>query len=447
MKKKSRVMAAVLAVSLVIGLAGCNTQNTAGSKEGSATENATGAGVTDTASGEMNDKYRFCNDYHLYSETADGFVQRDFTGKPIETFTYEKPETGKDSFIRLFGVTNEEIFYVEKGKKEDKLWCAPLDKDSHRPQMAEAGEVLSEETIDVSGGLYADSHYIAFFTVFMNKLVEYDREKGKKIPVDNTSSDTTYGPPYGPFTYQKDAWEDTVLLSKDTDDPVVYQEGIYLHTIGSGRVTKLEEYSRVKGQRESVYVASQGDVIAVCDSDGYYGAPAIYVYDTGTGERREIVSRKKWKKKLKENFDSSCIITDLYMVGERLYFLIQTLGEVDYGQYYIWSCPLSGEGGLRMEKERNQFLRNLEKQAGEDASANIQNILKDRIYAYTYEENEEDEEDEDDWEDEIWGVETWEAENGWQNEDNVQFYMYRTDTGEVVKLNQDDPELALAFMK
>ncbi|MCH5265531.1 MAG: hypothetical protein J1F02_06505 [Lachnospiraceae bacterium] len=460
MKKRNGVLAFLICASLLTGLAGCNPQNTAGNTG----ENATGAGVADTASGagiddsdsavsrttevSMNDRYRFCNDYHLYTHTEKGTLeQRKFTGEKMEEFSYSGNEKEKDKYIELLAVTNEEIFYniaVEEEKFE--LRCIPLEEESHRPQVDRAEKVLSGDDLPEHFlGLYADSRYIAYFTR-SGKFVEYDREQKKMKTVDEKNPSNGWCSPYSADTAPQGAWGSTILLSRDKTENKGHREGLYLHDIGSGTVTKIDKTKYWK--RAGGAFASQGDLLVF--SGRNYNGPepgvaddsTIYICDVRTKEKRVLVAEKQVAAELQERMPGfSFFVSKLEMAGSRLYITMYG-NDGDTTCNRVLSCPLTGEGEVTYEQGLNQFLEVVEKEG--DTVAYLWTFLEDRCFIYYEDEDKyvyEEEKALTEEQKEADEINEW-AEWPWGYYD---IYSYRFDTGEAVKLEKENPEFYVTF--
>lgn len=98
---------------------------------------------------------------------------------------------------------------------------------------------------------------------------------------------------------------------------------------------------------------------------------------------------------------------------------------------FIWSCPLSGGGELRKEAEMSEALKKI-KRKGKIMAVNIRdNCLF--VFIVSSEDYRQ--------------LEYEEADLDTLLETRGESYMYRIDTGEIVRLDKESPEVALALVR
>ena len=456
MRQVIRIIPALCLLSVAV-LTACRSANTAGDKSaavtgaaasGNAAEEKDAPDLRRASKGSMNDQYACCNDYHMYSESADGIVQRDFTGKKSEDFSYEKPEIERGkSDIRLMGVTNEELFYVVHVGKEYNLWCVPLDSDSHQPQMSAAEKILSVPYVAYNSAFYADDNYIVFEGCWndgdyeVDGVIEYDRKNKRRIPLNTEKPQADYYIVESPDDYTFSGAVRSGFLSQtilvETWKEELRECTIYTHRIGSGTVTELEKYSEIAGDSNFLYNRGANWLLGYMngytnDKDLPDCRPEISIYNTQTGEKREILSENQWGEKKKEEGITGNRIEALITDRDRLYILASSMDEKENPvDEFIWSCPLSGGGELRKEAEMSEALKKI-KRKGKIMAVNIRdNCLF--VFIVSSEDYRQ--------------LEYEEADLDTLLETRGESYMYRIDTGEIVRLDNESPEVALALVR
>ncbi|MCH5264586.1 MAG: hypothetical protein J1F02_01715 [Lachnospiraceae bacterium] len=370
MKKRNCLLSVLLCLSMLTGLAGCNSQNTAGNTG----ESASGAGIESSSTGSaieekaavesFDSKYRYCNDYHLYTGTKNGFEQCTLEGEKLQAFSYDEISSGSKARITL--VTNQEILYVVREKKKQaELWSIPLTGENHSPEMDKAYLVLKDEAMDYLDSLgfdtliYADADYIAYFC--SGDYVEYDRKQGEKIFfIDNKPKpDMSYTyPSDDEYVYEDGLLKNTVLLAarssrytgNEYKEPL---EGLYVHRVGSGKVQKIDDrqYKREDGLDTCL---SYGERIFYTKLEEQLGP--VYVYDGRTGETKVFVTEEQIRQAaepaLEKKDFTDWYLLYLYITENRLY--LEVFDTVDI-LHYMFSMPLEG-GELVYEEELNQFI-------------------------------------------------------------------------------------------
>ncbi|MCH5265530.1 MAG: hypothetical protein J1F02_06500 [Lachnospiraceae bacterium] len=414
MKKRNYILSILLCISIITGLAGCGLKNNAGNTSASGagmdgSDSVTGSGVGEgKAAGTGTNQYRYCNDYHLYTQNGKGNLeQRTLAGEKIEEFACGI--SGADSYWErvLMYVDNQEIFYIIRNQDEDgnpdELWSVPLEKDSHRPLMKNAEKVLEAEKGMSLDYLYADSSYIAYCDLNY-AFTEYDRVKKKEIAVDKKTTEEEnerewYSTPDDWDEKFDDSelsgpWSRTILLSRNNVSKNKGPEGLYVHTIGSGKVEKIEDfwdddyidpYPAMAPQGDKIAYLSAGDFARGDDRRDELENHRICIYDCKTGKKRKLASCKEIKQLIEREGSAELeFIRNLYIMGNRLYMELDVdMGEDMFGIGQVVSCPLEGEGELRYEKELNQFLMKLEKQKeADELGAYVYDILENRCLLY-----------------------------------------------------------------
>lgn len=318
-------------------------------------------------------------------------------GATVEGTWVEEEHPAWNSNRWLAYVTDEELFYVVNGDKslaeKDELWSIPLEEEGHRPQMDRAEKIL-EEKGTIEEFVYADSQYIAY-TRRQSTYIEYDRGAKKRIGVGSADEKT------GNWQLAAGVSGNTVLL---TDYPVT---GTYAHTVGSGRVQKIEKNRVINAERCLVSVWGDrlfytGVVKSVVRNRGdAVMDDSIYVYDSRTEKKSTFLKKEKWQDFFeKETNAEAGEIEALFTAGGRLYITAGIWGEEDA---LVMSCPLEGRKKLRAEKELSQFL-------GQCEDADIYDMIGNRCL--------------------IWE----------EGEEGTELYSWRLDTGEYKKLESTDPE-------
>ena len=381
MKRRKRTTALLIVFILSVWATGCGMKNNAGNialtasgagAEGAATGSAAG---TDSVTAAETDEYRYCNDYHSYTQNSENgkLEQRTLKGKKIAEFDCDLTIAGCECERILFLVNDREILYClcPDSVKPDELWSVPLDEDTHSPEMEQAQKVLEEaEGID-AGYIYADASYIAYLTSNTSEFSEYDREKREKIPIDKAMKKNRTGEKgdgekgarewysLSDIDSALSAWRwgsktfgNTVLLSREGYE--LYHDGVYAHRIGSGVVTKIDdswEYTLgAYTPEEDSFVYTTGMELGTSKWTDY----KIYRYDCGTGKNSSLVSLGEIEATLKKEASLDLgSIEGVFIVDSRLY--VDTCdSRLENG--HIVSCSLEGGGGLRYEKELSRFM-------------------------------------------------------------------------------------------
>ena len=389
MKRKSVLVSVMLIITIL-----CTSCGTKLPEAGDYTEEDSASGsAVDSVQNKMEtkkkesiyDRLPYCNDEHYYQFDDNGDLLQCKLGRLPEDAsrrTYHV-KNGKD--VAVWRVNDKEIFYVAK-KKE--LWRIPIgkDKDGACPQVDKAEKVLTDKNdiIDV----YADDNYIAYISgEYMGVYHEYDRKTGKEITVDKTGKKnfTTFA---GGKLLDVVGGEYVLLGSeykkKDKTDSVSesIQTGIYIHKLGSGNVTKIDDYF-VSDHEQVPHESAR----AAGEKFYYYGGykwekekkyaeetkQDIWVYDARTGKREIFVSVKELIKcAMKNKAEDTSIgkffrVRDIFIDKGKMYILAY-----DYGDYILYSRELTGNPELKYEEKASEFVRNIQIQ-------NIREIERDII--------------------------------------------------------------------
>ena len=369
MKKRNSIWALFLCFSLSIGLAGCNSQNTAGSTA----DNASGTGIEGSATGsaveeagqtDFDSRYQFCNDWHLYTEEDNGFTQRTLQGEEQKVIHVK---SRKNAEPQLCMVSNQEIFYCYTiDEITGELWSIPLEAESHQPQEEKAQKLLTLKGgldnygihINVEKGMYADSQYIAFVDM-SDTYVEYDRQSGERISVDNLGE----GKERSYQLINKKIASDTVWLFSNS---ITYQDGTieevkgytYWHVVGSGEVQKKERNEVAEAYKAKNLISTPS---AYAGKYMYYNnefTEDIYVLDTDTGEQRKFLAEKQLKELCEEEgIGEFAGIWDLVTSEKRLYMYLYAQNNPGDNQWFAFSCPLENAENLVYESELSQLLQ------------------------------------------------------------------------------------------
>ena len=387
---------AILSVTMVIALAVLSTScGTKLPEAGDYTEadSASGSAV-DSVQNEMGaekkesicDRLPFCNDEHYYTfDDDDGTLfqyglRYPLSESPPGTY-YVKNGKG----VTIWYVNNKEIFYVAK-KKE--LWRIPIKKDKYGicPQVNKAEKVLSEKNEIVE--VYADDNYILYLSkepaTGDDKYNEYDRKAGQKVSIG-----TEFATIFSGHLLSQVIERGYILLAcdcvrLDKKYPMFYN-GIYIHKIGSGKVTKIDDgYFSTSFTDDDKVVRPLVGAKAADGKFYYFGRYSgtekaevypleeqdIWVYDIQTGKREKFVSE--------EQFTQSAIKNKVGGTGN--FFTLNSI-HIDRGKMYIYTYFYGGfalfskeltEGSeLKYEKGSSQFLTSGEKKTEDVYAMNI----------------------------------------------------------------------------
>ena len=403
---KKAILAVALGISMIAGLSGCGLANTAGD---SASETATGTAVSGSgvASGsgvvsdsavreetdtgtvvrdsadkknkqeskvKVNDAsaYRYCNDWHLYEKTLfkSAIIQKTLTGKVLQKYSASgRSGGGPASFLQgeeveLCYVNNEELIFSNYDVCEpDELWSIPLSGKNHSPELDKAKLVLEEEEAYICPDdvIYADSRYIVYKVLTgsdtTSVYMEFDRQQNKKVKIDAEGNE------YEWISWSEDqlvkqkkvllsritGWDTSSMYSFDTKGSSI-SEGLYVHTIGSGEVTRIEEdyntevsYIWWTVEGENVYYTG----LARKPSNEIDNS--IYVYNCRTAEKHTLLQGEQLENLCREVLPGEEYKRAgfLYVVNNRLY--------IESGAF-IASYPLDGQGTLKYEKKLAQLI-------------------------------------------------------------------------------------------
>lgn len=385
-QERKRVLISVIMVMAILCTA-CGTKlPEAGDYAGTDSASGSAAGSDgDKADVEKKEsiyeRLRYCNDkycYQLLEEEIQSsrepiirkILQSRLVGgvednKSLRTFSF--PEKLKD--VIQWRVNNREILVSNRA---GELWCIPLgsDKEGECPLVDKAEKVLTDKNGVTD--MYATEEYI-LYTSYDGCSVynEYDRRTGKKLSVSREESRefTTYGDHdildviSGEYILLGSAYEKMDKADEGSDQ---VQEGVYIHRLGSGSVTKIDDLCNF----ESAQIAYDG-VRATGNKFYYYGSwerdktneipeytmaeQAIKMYDTLTGKRETFVSNEQLRQEIVKNKillkDNYLYVGGIYLDGERMYILAFTASE-----YFMFSRPLDGSSELQYEKKVSKFL-------------------------------------------------------------------------------------------
>ncbi len=349
------------------------------------TEEDTGGGTAGAVTAKEEESFWFCGGYscncsenYAYWGVSKGtaLAQCRWNGKTVEEFPLELPDKYKDPGIIVLRVTEGEIYFVvEYEDKEDEsglsnLWCCPIkgEGENEKPDTDRIERVLSVEELRPC---FIGEDMVAGYD-FRESLeyLEFDRESEKEIPVDRDSDRTYYmtghyEPPLCQYTGSMEG--EYVLLASEEEHE---KEGVYIHKVGSGKVTKLmdRDYATRSGRPLPVAFLGEEKCFYTCGlkfgesleydyttGERHYDLDYdIWSYDYATGEKRLLLAQEDWQdwvrtQKKSAGEEESFLVEHMYQWGDRLYISL-------YGAYVpsMWFSVSLVDSSLRYEEKMTE---------------------------------------------------------------------------------------------
>lgn len=359
------------------------------------------------AVGPEMEKGRFCDGYgHDFSgrffyreDWAEGdenthLGQYDRTGRLVQSYDLTRYVEDKSFSFDVALVNEREIYLVISREEPEEdyyypssLWRIPL-KRTEKEERPCLGQME---------WIFAEDYFVRIYFISEDWIVyasggeyrEYDRRVGENICIDRDSKERYCPLPNKiPWCDQRSLCgqymgADTVLLAR-LGKAEQYPKGLYVHRIGSGKVTKLRElaYSKhIMGyeagfDREKCFFTGLTDVSA----DRYRAGQKvrysydIFAYDCDTGEDTCLVPQAELEKWMKgQPFWSEDVksyqLGEMHLSAGRLYILLYIEQGEDIRECWIRvGCE---DGSMRYEESLTKaYLRN---------DAYIQGVSGDQI--------------------------------------------------------------------
>ncbi len=388
---------------------------------------------------QMQDIYEYCNSRYMYVVKDGMLEQRTLEGKLVQTFslpgvTFQGMyyDEDCDEWVEVEAVAEDEIIYkIDRSLDEDwtaseevpmELWSVPLkqDEDGECLDADKAEKVLALECSDLDV-CYADTEYIAMQVHEGGESYrEFNRKEKKYVNAGfqgkNAVAHTLwyYG---GKTNYNQ------VLLTKEKKG---YSTGIYLHTVGSGKVEQITDRFRqylfddwqmwnlyMDTENQKIYYSPLSDRRDGTGRDVQYD---IVSYDLQTKEETKVLEESQWKKKISDGEKDQYALTQINADSETLYLVLSEKDFADEGSP-LKVLSYGKEDGIKEEKKLNEWLQ--EKEVYDVTfylgrcyydTSNMASSDKIRHYVYDFKTQENREVKEHDMEYWCWGHEGWEDE-------------------------------------
>lgn len=355
-----RVIFIWLGTVLLTGcLTGCGGEYAGVSENGAVSGGVvSGAAVSGQAVRESHSKNMFpdfCTDTDWYRDNymEDGIIQSRLDGSEARVIL-------KDRGGWMVSVVGEYLYYVTLEKEQESICRVPIGKDKNGFDKVLENEeeklitVKDKDTDDESGldSVYVNSQFILYNIVDNGKcqFMQYDLETGEKrkagvLPIDSDSP------------------VDDIVGCGDYILAMSFLEGIFVRETEGEKWTKISDYDAIHEEgtwNDLYYFFSEGE-----KQDG--GIPnGIYRYAFQKGTREQFVSPEQLSMAAKEaqglpdeKMIEACVVTNLFLSGERLYFQVQLNWKEgkEYHMAYLMFSQGQDELQSRYEKELTECMR------------------------------------------------------------------------------------------
>ncbi len=395
-RKGYRYEIALVAMMLfVCSLTGCGLNSGGNTSDTKAGDTTTGQAIklsdskTDFVSSiHTTEAYSCCNDTFVFlmgsSEEAweeaakekldledleqDVFCQYTLSGELVHT--YPIPVDPEDyCVVEIVNVTNAGMYFTI----EEKLYFAPISDEMLDLSAGECIYTCEDIENHFYDYMYCDERYICYNDMD-ETYHEYDRQTGKLLAISADQAD--YLVPYDSLGNAL-VTEGTLALMK-MDDGKAPATGLYIHQIGTGKTTLLEEDVEYNPKEPNPQVYAANGRIVYVIYDGYEDDDVrtfdIYCYDVASGKKEKLMSMPESLPEMNQYQDSIGFSMDeadwddrppyfnYTLMGDRLYMFVPghvaTATEGNYDAVFHIDLHLAAKK-LVYDKKITEFTRDL----------------------------------------------------------------------------------------